>query len=421
MTIQERDKAHLWHPLTQYKRQPEHTAMVRGSGSLLWDENGNEYIDGIASWYTCMYGHCHPYIIQCVFKQMQQLDHVTFSGLTHEPAVLLSEKLMQILPENQQKIYFADNGSTAVETSIKMALQFFFNKGEKRTRIIALEEGFHGDTFGAMAVSGLSVYNGPFEELLIEVDRIPVPLHENLDEVKKQFRTLAKSGNVAAFIYEPLVQGAAAMKMHKAEHINEILKLAKEFGILTIADEIMTGFGKTGKNFASDFIEVKPDFMCLSKSLSGGMVPMGIVSCTQEVFNGFYDEEIARGFFHAHTYSANPVACSAALACIELLNSDEIKRDIARVTEAHQVFDLKIKHHPKVLKTRQCGIIYAIDITLETSRYGSHRDKLFRFFMSKGVFLRPLGNTIYILAPFVISNQQLEKVYKTIEEALEIL
>ena len=180
MNLQERDKKHLWHPLTQYKFEPEHIAIVKGKDALLWDEDGKEYIDGIASWYTCMYGHCNDYIIEKVHAQMQQLDHVTFSGLTHEPAIKLSEALIKILPENQAKIYFADNGSTAVETAIKMALQFYFNKGEKRNKIIALENGFHGDTFGAMSVSGLSVYNGPFEEFLIDVDRIAVPTAQTL-------------------------------------------------------------------------------------------------------------------------------------------------------------------------------------------------------------------------------------------------
>ncbi len=421
MSLQERDKKHLWHPLTQYKLKPKHTAIVKGEGASLWDEDGKEYIDAIASWYTCMYGHCHPNIIESVHQQMQRLDHVTFSGLTHEPAIALGEELMKILPSNQQKIYFADNGSTAVETGIKMALQYFFNKGEKRNRIIALENGFHGDTFGAMSVSGLSVYNGPFEDFLIQVERIPVPFRENVEAVKQQLESIVQDGSTAAFVYEPLVQGAAAMQMHEPEHLDALLKIAKQHGVLTIADEIMTGFGKTGKHFASDHIKTKPDIICLSKSLSGGMLPMAITSCTQEVFDAFYDDEVSKGFFHAHTYSANPVCCSAALASIKLLQTEEMQANIKRVTAAHRAFDQKIKNHPKVASTRQCGVIYALDVISDMARYGAERDQLFNFFMKKGVFLRPLGHTIYILAPFVITDAQLEKVYAVIEEALEIL
>lgn len=421
MNLQERDKKHLWHPLTQYKLQPEHIAIVKGKGALIWDENNKEYIDGIASWYTCMYGHCNDFIIEKVHEQMQQLDHVTFSGLTHEPAVKLSEQLIKILPDNQQKIYFADNGSTAVETTIKMALQFFFNKGEKRNRIIALEDGFHGDTFGAMSVSGLSVYNGPFEEFLIDVERISVPTSTNIESVKAEMKSMVEKGDVAAFIYEPLVQGAAAMKMHEPEHINELLAIAKKHKVLTIADEVMTGFGKTGKNFASDHIETKPDLICLSKSLGGGMLPIAITSCTQNVFDGFYDDQLSKGFFHAHTFSGNPVCCSAALASIELLQTPKMQEHIERVTKSHKEFDNRIKNHPKVASTRQCGIIYALDLNIEMARYGSSRNQLFNHFMDHGVFLRPLGNTIYILAPFVITDKQLKKVYAAIEAVLEAI
>ena len=216
MTLQERDKKHLWHPLTQHKLHPEHLAITRAKGALLFDDNGKEYIDGIASWYTCMYGHSNDYIINKVGAQMKTLDHAIFAGFTHEPAIKLSEALINILPNNQQKLFFSDNGSTSVDVAIKMSLQYHFNKGEKRGKIIALEDGFHGDTFGAMSVSGLSVYNGPFEEYFIDVARIPVPTVENFNSVKEQFIHLLEKENVASFIYEPLVQGAAAMKMHDA-------------------------------------------------------------------------------------------------------------------------------------------------------------------------------------------------------------
>ncbi|TYP99996.1 adenosylmethionine-8-amino-7-oxononanoate aminotransferase [Tenacibaculum adriaticum] len=421
MNLTERDKKHLWHPLTQHQLYPNHLAITKAKGAILYDDKNNEYIDGIASWYTCMYGHCNEYITSSVYKQMQQLDHVVFAGFTHEPAIKLSEELIKILPENQEKVFFSDNGSTSVDVAIKMALQYHFNQGEKKGKIIALEDGFHGDTFGAMSVSGLSVYNGPFEDFFIDVARIPVPTQENFEHVKEEFIKLITEHNVAAFVYEPLVQGAAAMKMFDGNLLNELIKIAQENNVLAIADEVMTGFGKTGKNFASEYLEHKPDIICLSKSLTAGLVPMAITSCSQKVYNAFLSDDIGKGFFHGHTYSANPVACSAALAGIELLQSEEIQGNIQRIIKSHQEFDSKIKKHPKVKSTRQKGIIYALDLNVEMERYGDLRYKLFNFFMENGVCLRPLGNTIYILAPFVITNEQLEKIYKTIEKALEIL
>lgn len=421
MSLSERDKKHLWHPLTQHKLHPDHIAIVRADGCLLFDDNGREYIDGISSWYTCMYGHCNPYIVQKVQGQMQQLDHVVFAGFTHEPAIKLSEALINILPDTQEKIFFSDNGSTAVDIAIKIALQYHFNKGQKRSRIIAFENGFHGDTFGAMSVSGLSVYNGPFEEFFIDVVRIPVPTIENIEAVKQQCTDFVSPNNVAAFIYEPLVQGAAAMKMYDGELLDEILAIFKQNDVLAIADEVMTGFGKTGKHFASDHLKQQPDIICLAKSLTGGLVPLAITSCSKNVYDAFLSDELTKGFFHGHTYTANPIGCSAALACIELLQSTEIQNNIDRIIKAHQEFDKRIKAHPRVLQTRQLGIIYALDLNIEMERYGDLRNRLFNFFMDKGICLRPLGNTIYILAPFVVTQVQLESIYKTIEQALNTL
>jgi adenosylmethionine-8-amino-7-oxononanoate aminotransferase len=417
--LTERDKKHLWHPLTQHKLHPDMLGIVKAKGAVIYDEQGREYIDAIASWYTSMYGHCNEYILEKVQLQMAVLDQVVFSGFTHEPAIKLSEELIKILPFNQEKLFFSDNGSTATEVGIKMALQFHFNLGNKRKVLLAFEEGFHGDTFGAMSVSGLSVYNGPFEDYLIEVERIPPPTKDNIGDILLQLSERLKQNDIAGFIYEPLVQGAAAMKMHKAEDLNMILDLLKRYQVLLIADEVMTGFGKTGKNFASDYISVKPDIICLSKALTAGLMPMGVTSCTRQVFDAFYSNEIAKGLFHGHTYTANPLACAAALAGLELLQSEQIQKDIRRVINAHQKFGVKIKQHPRVASIRQCGIIFALDLDIEMERYGNLRDRLFNFFMEHGVFLRPLGNTIYILASYTISDIQLKQVYDVIELALD--
>ena len=421
MTLLERDKKYLWHPLTQHKLYSDHLPIIRAKGCILYDEEGKSYIDGISSWYTCMYGHCNHKITSKIKLQLDKLDQIVFSGFTHSPAIELSEKLISILPQNQKKIFFSDNGSTSVDVAIKMALQYYHNKGEKRTRIIALEDAFHGDTFGAMSVSGLSVYNGPFEDFLLEIDRIEVPNSNNFEKVCSKFESIVETQEVAAFIYEPLVQGAAAMKMYSSVFLEKLLKIAKKNKVLTIADEVMTGFGKTGKNFASEYMNTKPDIICLSKALTAGVAPMAITSCSMEVYDSFYDNEIKKAFFHGHTYSANPLACTAAIAGIDLLLSEEIQKQIAKINSKHREFETRIINHHKVRSTRVLGVIFALDLNIETDRYGKPRDKLYKYFMQNGLFLRPLGNTIYILPPYVITDEQLDKIYGVIEKCFEII
>jgi len=420
-SISKRDQKYIWHPLTQHKLNPELLAIKSAKGAILKDESGKTYIDAIASWYTSMYGHCHPEIVKKVKAQMDTLDQVVFSGFTHEPAVELSEKLMEILPKNQNKLFFNDNGSTATEIGIKMALQYHHNQGNDRKVMLALEDGFHGDTFGAMSVSSLSVYNGAFEDHFIKVIRLPKPDGQNNDEVIKQLKSILKENAIAGFIYEPLVQGAAAMKTYDLKGLEEILKLCKAQDVICVADEVMTGFGKTGKHFASDYLSQQPDVMCLSKALSAGMVGMGITSCTKKVYKAFYADDVAKGLFHGHTYTGNPLACAAAIAGIELLQSQEIQESIKTIMSLNQMFADKIRKHPMVGEVRQIGVILALDLNLEMERYGNARDEIFQFFMSRGIFLRPLGKTIYILPPYVITEAQLAKIYDVIEDYLSIL
>jgi len=421
MNLTQRDRKHLWHPLTQHKLHPEHLPIVRAKGVWLYDDEGKKYIDGIASWYTCMYGHSNPKIISAVKQQLGVLDQVVFSGFTHPPAIELSEKLMAILPENMAKIFFSDNGSTSVDVAIKIALQYYFNKGEKRNKVIALHNAFHGDTFGAMSVSGLSVYNGPFEDFLLRIERVAVPDEQNWESVLNEFKFLIDSGEVAAFIYEPLVQGAASMHMFAPEHLDQLISMAQKAQVLTIADEVMTGFGKTGRNFASEYMEAKPDLICLSKSLTAGVAPMALTCCSQKVYDAFYDDEISKGFFHGHTYSANPLACTAAIAGIDLLCSEEIQNNIKRINKRHLEFEKYIRTNPKVKSTRVKGVIFALDLNVKMDRYGKLRDQLYTFFMNEGVVLRPLGNTVYTLPPYVITDSELDKIYEVIEKCLDII
>ena len=418
--LSERDKKHLWHPLTQHKTAAAPLGIVKAKGAVFWDEEGREYIDGIASWYTSMYGHGNEHIVNAMTAQMKQLDFVLFSGFTHEPAVQLSERLLPLLPNKQAKIFFNDNGSTAVEAGIKMALQYHHNHGEKRDTLIAFEDGFHGDTFGAMSASGLSSYNGPFADFLLKVERIPVPQADNLEGIISQLQDIIDKHDCAAFVYEPLVQGAAGMKFHSARGLDALLELCQKAGIICIADEIMTGFGKTGRNFASEYMEHTPDIMCLSKALTAGMFPLSITSCSQAVFDRFLSDEVSKGFFHAHTFSAHPIGCAAVLAGLDLLESTEILERRQYIKNAHEQFVAEVKDHPKVANARCIGVILAIDLNIEMERYGNLRDQLYGFFMQQGVILRPLGNTVYVLPPFVITDGQLGTIYDAIKSVLEV-
>ena len=423
MTLSEKDILYNWHPYTQHKTAFPNPVIIKGQGALLWDEHGKEYIDAIASWWVNPFGHSNTFIAQAIYTQLTQLEHVLFGGFTHEPVIQLSEKLSKILPSNQKKFFYSDNGSTSVEVAIKAALQFFYNKGEKRTKIIAFENAFHGDTFGAMAASGISFFTDAYKGSLLEVVRIPVPTIGNEEKAIKVLEDLVITNEYAAFIFEPLVQGAAGMVMYSATVLDQLIAIAKKHQVFTIADEVMTGFGKTGKNFACDYLAQQPDMMCLSKALTGGTIPMAITSFTQEIFNGFYDDDTNKALFHGHTFTANPTGCAAALAAIKLLETDEMQGNINQVNQQHLAFVERIKTHHKVVSTRVLGVIFALEIKVDGKQdyYGELRNKLYQFFIENGIILRPVGNIIYILPPYIITDVQLEKVYTTIEKALAII
>ena len=423
MNLSERDKIYNWHPYTQHKTANPFPAIIKGKDALLWDENGKEYIDGIASWWVNPFGHSNVFIADAIYKQLTTLEHVLFGGFTHDKAVLLAEKLMKLLPSNQKKIFYSDNGSTAVEVAIKGALQYFYNKGDKRNKIIAFEDAFHGDTFGAMAASGISFYTEAFKSSLLEVVRIPIPTIGNEQKSLNLLEKLVATNEYAAFIFEPLVLGAAGMVMYEPEILDKMIAFCNKNKVFTIADEVMTGFGKTGKTFATDYLENKPDMMCLSKALTGGTIPMAITTFIQEVFDGFYDDDVNKALFHGHTFTANPTGCAAALASIELLEKPEMQENIIRINKNHLQFQKRIENHPKIKTTRVLGVIFALEVKTENqeSYYGNLRNKMYNFFIENGVILRPVGGTVYILPPYIIEDIQLEKIYKTIENMLETI
>lgn len=425
MNLSARDQQVIWHPYTQMQLSQPPVAIVKGEGAYLFSDDGKKYIDAVSSWWVNLHGHAHPYIAKRVSEQLTQLEHVIFAGFSHEPAVKLAENLLSVLPNKQSRIFYSDNGSTATEVAVKMALQYWSNKGVKKKKIIAFEQAYHGDTFGAMSISGRSGFTKPFEELLFDVIHISYPLKENEEKTVEQFRqVIAKKKNViAAFIFEPLVLGAGGMLMYEAPVLNKLIKICKEHSILTIADEVMTGFGRTGKYFAVDYLNQQPDIVCLSKGITGGTMPLGVTSCTAEIYNAFLSDDRSKTFFHGHSYTANPVACAAALASFDLLIGDECKQNIQRISNKHLSFIEKNKTNSFFKNLRSKGTILAMDMVTkeETSYFNSLRDRLYSFFLNSGVILRPLGNTVYVMPPYCTSSDDLDYIYSVIEEVKTIL
>jgi len=418
-SLAERDQAVIWHPYTQMLKAASPIPIIRGEGVYLITDDGKRLIDAVSSWWVNIHGHAHPYIAEKVAEQLRTLEHVIFAGFTHPTAVELAERLLAILPNNQKKVFYSDNGSTAVEVALKMCLQYWSNTGRPRTKVVAFHDSYHGDTFGAMAVSARSAFTRPFETLLFEVEFIELPNAKNISAIKERLSNL--SPELAAFIFEPLVQGAGGMNMYEAKYLDELLAHCKEENILSIADEVMTGFGRTGKLFASSHLNEQPDVMCFSKGITGGTMALGLTTCISKIFDAFLSEDKLKTLFHGHSFTANPVTCSAALASLDLLLKSETLNDIKRITGHHEQFALRIFGHTKVRTIRQTGTILAIEWETgnNTSYFNSLRDDLYNFFLEQDIILRPLGNIIYIMPPYCITNEQLDYIYLQIEKALK--
>jgi adenosylmethionine-8-amino-7-oxononanoate aminotransferase len=396
--------------------------IVRGEGALLYTEDGKSYIDAVASWWVNLHGHAHPYIAQKVAEQLQTLEHVIFAGFTHPAAVTFAERLLQILPQGQSRIFYSDNGSTAVEVALKMAIQYWQNVGIPKKKIIAFRDSYHGDTFGAMSVSARSAFTAPFWSYLFEVEFVDVPIPGREEEAVKQLETLAQAEDVAAFIYEPLVLGTAGMVMYSPEVLDRLLTICQAHNILTIADEVMTGFGRTGRTFASDYLENKPDMVTLSKGLTGGTMALGVTSCSAGIYESFLHEDKSKTFFHGHSYTANPVACSAGLASMDLLLQEDTQQNISRISSRHAAFATGIASLPHIKQVRQQGTILAIEFETDgTSYFSNLRDTLYNYGLEQGVILRPLGNIIYLIPPYCITNEQLDQVYQTIQGMQQLI
>ena len=422
MNLAERDQQLIWHPYTQMQTAGLPVAIVKGKDALLYDAAGNTYIDAVSSWWVNLYGHCHPHIAASIAAQLQQLDHVIFAGFTHEPAVKLAENLQQVLPQNQSRFFYSDNGSTAVEVALKMAFQYWHNLQKPRNKIIAFRDSYHGDTFGAMSVSSRSAFTSPFSQYLFDVLFIDVPVPGKEEVTLNQLREIASRTDIAAFIYEPLVLGTAGMVMYTPEVLEELLHICRENQILTIADEVMTGFGRTGKYFASGYLSQHPDIMCFSKGLTGGVMALGLTTCSDTIYNAFLSTDKAKTFFHGHSYTANPIACTAALASLDLLKKPETMQNIERISSRHKTWREQIQNHKGCKAIRQTGTIIALELnTGATSYFNEVRDELYALALANGVLLRPLGNVIYIIPPYCITNQQLQQVYNVIAKMADMV
>jgi adenosylmethionine-8-amino-7-oxononanoate aminotransferase len=415
--LAERDHAVLWHPYTQMQTAPLPIPIVRGEGSWLIAEDGTRYLDGISSWWVNLHGHAHPHIARRVSEQLHTLEHVLFAGFTHPSAVELAEQLLQVLPANQARAFYSDNGSTAVEVALKMVLQYFHNQGQpERRTFICFRDAYHGDTFGAMAVSGRGAFTAPFAPLLFDVEFLDVPVPGREAEVLAQLDAVVGRADVAGFIFEPLLLGTAGMLTYSAAVLDELLRRCRHHGLLCIADEVMTGFGRTGPLFASEYLASPPDIMCFSKGLTGGTMALGLTTCTAAIYEAFLSEDRLKTLFHGHSYTANPVACAAALASLELTRRPECAAGRTRIAAAHAQVALELAGQPGVRAVRHLGTMLAVEFAVETttSYFSSLRDQLYALALKHRVILRPLGNIIYLLPPYCTTDAELALLYDTL-------
>ncbi|HEX3767683.1 MAG TPA: adenosylmethionine--8-amino-7-oxononanoate transaminase [Puia sp.] len=416
-TLSSRDSKVIWHPYTQHQKMEEPIPISRGEGALLFDENGNTYIDAVSSWWVNLHGHAHPYIAEKIYKQAMALEQVIFTHFTHEPAVTLAERILKILPGNFSKIFYSDNGSTAVEVALKMAIQYWKNKNQPhRNKIIAFYNAYHGDTFGSMSVSARGLFTNSFKDFLFDTVFIETPRKENLGELKSAVQRY--EGQIAAFIYEPLLQAAGGMRIHQAEYLDQLLAIMQAENILCISDEVLTGFGRTGSLFAGDSMSHHADIICLSKGLTGGTMALGITACSQNIFNAFLSTDRTKTFFHGHSFTANPLACTAGLASLDLLEKTSCREQIQWICQQHETFarnELSMTGLELIVSIRIIGTILAFELNIGKDEYINEiSNTVMRNALSQGIYLRPLGNTVYIMPPYCITPEQLRKIYQFI-------
>ncbi|RLA70661.1 MAG: adenosylmethionine--8-amino-7-oxononanoate transaminase [Epsilonproteobacteria bacterium] len=423
--MMQRDLEVIWHPCTQMKDH-ETLPLVpvkSGKGVYLYDFEGNKYIDAVSSWWVNLFGHANAHINNKIKAQLDTLEHVLLAGFTHEPAIDLAHKLVAITPEELRKVFYVDNGSSAVEAALKMSYHYHLNLGKSKALFLSLSNSYHGETIGALSVGDVSLYKETYAPLLIANMQVPVPEDQTInaanDALVSLEETLKEKGEeIAAFILEPLIQGAGGMHMYHPAYLEGARKLTKKYDVHLIADEIMTGFGRTGKMFACDYAGISPDFMTLSKGLTGGYLPLSVVMTSDDVYTAFYcDYNEHKAFLHSHSYTGNPLACAAALATLEIFEQNDILGENEK--KSHYILENleKFSDLPNVKEIRQQGMVTAIELEgYEASeRIGL---KIYEYALTQGVLLRPLGSIIYFMPPYIITYEEIDKMIAVAYEGI---
>ncbi len=417
--LSERDQKVIWHPFTQMLNSRLAIPIVKAKGAYLYAQDGTAYLDAISSWWVNLHGHAHPYIATKIAAQAEDLEHVMFAGFTHLPAIELGEKLTSLA--GMDKIFYSDNGSTAIETALKMALQYWYNRGEKRIKFLSLKEGYHGETFGAMSASGKNHFNQPFWDHLFPVESIDPPFMGREEQFLNALQNILNTGQIAAFIFEPLILGPGGMKIYSKQALDSAIKLCKEKDVITIADEVMTGFGRTGPLFACDALEQKPDILCLSKGITGGFLPLGATLCKQEIYNAFLSPSLSKAFLHGHSYTANPLACATALASLELLLNETSQEQRKMIESCHRKFCQKFQSHPALVRCELLGTILILEYKSSGAPgyFSSVKDRLYEYFLDQKLLIRPFGNIVHIIPPYCITPEELEQIYNHLTITIE--
>jgi adenosylmethionine-8-amino-7-oxononanoate aminotransferase len=407
----------VWHPFTQHAVQPDAMLIAKGAGAWLETADGRRIFDAISSWWVVTHGHRHPHIVQAIKDQADRLDQVIFAGFTHEPAEKLARRLVALTPPGLEYVFFSDSGSTSVEVALKMALGFWRHRAEKRTGILALEGAYHGDTIGGMSVGERGIFNAPYDPLLFDVTRLPFPSAGREQATLDALKAACTAGGVAALIVEPLILGAGGMLIYAPEVLSEMKRLCEAHGVLFIADEVMTGWGRTGTLFACEQAGVTPDIACYSKGLTGGSLPLAVTLCRADIFDAHYSTDRSRTFFHSSSYTANPIACAAALANLEIWANEPVLERIAAIARLHAKGLQRFRDDRRFENVRQIGTIAALDIVSNDAGYlAAVGPRLYQDFLSRNLLVRPLGNTIYIMPPYCSGESELGLVYDAISD-----
>ena len=408
----------VWHPFTQHGLEEPIPLVTHAEGAVLHTADGRRIIDAISSWWVTTHGHCHPKIMAAIAAQAQKLDQIIFAGWTHQPAEDLARRLVEIAPRPLDHVFYSDSGSTSVEVALKMALGFWANRGEPRHRIIVMQHSYHGDTFGGMSVGERGVFNRAYQALLFDVETVPFPHAGAQQATLNALDAACAKGDAAAFIVEPLILGAGGMLVYPPEILAVMHAICAKHGVLFIADEVMTGWGRTGSLFACEQAGVVPDIMCLSKGLTGGAVPLAVTLASPAIYQAHYSSDRSEQFFHSSSYTANPIACAAALANLDIWRDEPVMERIGLLATRQAAGLAMLTTVPGLANPRQCGTMTAVDFAAGDAGYlADVGPQLKAFVTERGLLLRPLGNTVYVMPPYCISDEDLAAVYGTIAEA----